>query len=200
MQPIIYIASAVALAVSLALPALAGTIPPAELAPGKTTLEASLIHAAFDRAYTPDLTIGAMGYYFPHWVVGAAVRGSYNLYRSPHLAVAGVLSGGVTSVDGDMFELGWEVPWDTRTWIQPALNVSASLLPEPSGFNVRLRATAGPIINLLWVPSTQRASAAQPPGLFDPLVWPNLELAVQLWPACEVAVGFPDVASLRLTW
>jgi hypothetical protein len=112
----------------------------------------------------------------------------------------GLLPGGVSSLGGDPFSLGVTNPWDTRIWVQPALDFTASLFPRPSAFNLHLRATAGPIVNLAWQPSLPRLYPPTPPGLLDPLVWTNVELALEPWPGCEVAAGFPDLVSLRYSW
>lgn len=176
---------------ALPAPALAGTIPPAELPSGATSVELGFLHAAADHGLTDRVSAGWMAWTYMPVVQTMAFRVGFRLVDTPDVSVTGLISTGITRENTDPFGLGTRYHWADRVWLQPALNASIRLFPV-----LRLRATLGPILNLDYVP---------PPGstglpLVDPMWWPNVELALRLPAGFELAAGYPDLVSVRYTW
>lgn len=186
--------TAIATTAMIAAPAAGSTIPKADFKQGQTMLALGIVDANIDYALTENISIGASGIFlngYPQLTWGlytfgvGAIRATARLVEIPNRASLGVtLSAGQISGHPFIRSSKSEMPLvlsPTRGWLQPALNASIPI------DRLTIRATVGPIFGAELEQGTT--------GLF--VVWPNLEVAYQLFAGQELTLGGNSILGWR---
>lgn len=196
------------LAFALALlpaPAWASSVPPIELAPGRTLVEIGVADLNVDHAVGDRLSLGVNASFFQDTL---ALRASYRLGGDPGGSAWGLTLGAGYSSTGLLSSLGNRPPVSSSLaatdpygyqdppdafWLSPALVWTGSLpLSRTSKDALTLRGSLGPSLNLQV--DTRRGGLAYDLGL---LLSPSLELAIGTPGQFEVMAGGNGILGVR---
>jgi hypothetical protein len=177
------------LAVSVAAPACAVTLPPLELEAGQTRVGVGLPYVAIDHAFSDRFMASLLVVPLYPMLYGATASAVWSFWRAPTWQAA-------VSADFGAYSLT----------IAPDNQSSSGFLGSNFIAGTSSTAWAGPSLSAAWQPMP-RVSLRGSLGLLfgiqgslTPLVLPGAEIGYRPWTDWEVGLGFPTGIVIRHSW